>query len=308
MAIAIAGVRPTATGTTDTTTGRVVYANPHAATQIANGVSTTTYAYDNNGNLTSAGTGTATTSYSYDYANRLIAILYNNATTSTYGYDAFGQRAYQIMASSTAALASTTTYPFKFFSIASTTKAANRYATSTEYVFNGDTLVATVDQAFKNGSATGTAQTRYIHPDHLGSTNVVTNASGTVVQTLDHYPYGGARVSSSVGGVDSARKYIGQFTDVSGLDYLNARYYNPIQGQFISQDPVFWEIGVSQEGKNALSKPQALNSYGYANDNPLTNKDPLGREAYGVNLGVSGEAGFGALYRRPNQCRDYICQ
>ena len=27
------------------------YANPHAATQIANGVSTTTYAYDNNGNL-----------------------------------------------------------------------------------------------------------------------------------------------------------------------------------------------------------------------------------------------------------------
>ena len=51
-------------------------------------------------------------------------------------------------------------------------------------VFNGDMLLATVDQAFKNGSATGTAQTRYVHPDHLGSTNVLTNASGIVVQTL----------------------------------------------------------------------------------------------------------------------------
>ena len=111
---------------------------------------TTTYAYDNNGNLTSAGTGTATTSYSYDYANRLIAILYNNATTSTYGYDAFGARVDQISASTSAA---TTTYPFKFYSMASTTKSSTNFATSTEYVFNGDTLLATVDQAFSNGSA-----------------------------------------------------------------------------------------------------------------------------------------------------------
>jgi YD repeat-containing protein len=70
------------------------YANPDAVTQIANGLSTTTYAYDNNGNLTSAGTGTATTTYTYDYANRLIALFACGATT-TYGYDAFGQRVLQ---------------------------------------------------------------------------------------------------------------------------------------------------------------------------------------------------------------------
>src|SRR5260370_2668583 len=138
------------------------YANPHAVTQIANGVSTTTYSYDNNGNLTSAGNGTATTTYTYDYANHLTAIFANN-TTTRFGYDAFGARVYQI-ASTTA----TTTYPFKWFSIASTTKSGSNYATSTEYIFNGDTLLSTVDQAFKNGSATGTPATRYIHPDHLG--------------------------------------------------------------------------------------------------------------------------------------------
>src|ERR1700746_831337 len=120
------------------------YANPHAATQIGNGTATTTYSYDNNGNLTSAGNGTATTSYSYDYANRLIAILYNNATTSTYGYDAFGARVYQISASTSAA---TTTYPFKFYSVASTTKGSTNFATTTEYIWTpqGDTELAYVE-------------------------------------------------------------------------------------------------------------------------------------------------------------------
>jgi RHS repeat-associated protein len=171
--------------------------------------------------------------------------------------------------------------------VASTTKSSTNYATSSEYVFNGDTLLATVDQAFKNGSATGTAQTRYVHPDHLGSTNVVTNASGTVVETLDYYPYGALRISSSVGGTDSARKYIGQFADMSGLNYLQARYQNPQRGQFMSQDPTFLALGnpdqlkqISQQDQQAfLSDPQQLNSYSYARNNPISSKDPNGRSA-----------------------------
>jgi hypothetical protein len=77
-----------------------------------------------------------------------------DVVTTTYGYDAFGARVYQI-ASTTA----TTTYPFKFFSVASSTRSGTNYSTTTEYVFNGDTLLATVDQAFRNGATTGSAQT-----------------------------------------------------------------------------------------------------------------------------------------------------
>jgi YD repeat-containing protein len=102
------------------------YANPDAVTQIGNGLSTTSYAYDNNGNLTSSGNGTATTSYTYDYANRLIGLFANGATT-TYGYDAFGQRVFQITATT-----STSTYPFKFYSVASTTRSSTNYATTTD--------------------------------------------------------------------------------------------------------------------------------------------------------------------------------
>ena len=52
---------------------------------------------------------------------------------------------------------------------------------------------------------------------------------------------------------------------------------DPSRGQFISQDPVFWEIGITKDGKNALLNPQTLHSYAYANDNPITGKDPKGR-------------------------------
>jgi RHS repeat-associated protein len=209
------------------------YANPDAVTQITSGASSTNNVYDNNGNLTSSGNGTATTTYGYDYANRLVS-LSTGAASTTYGYDAFGARVYQIIPTT-----STSTYPFKFFSIASTTKSSTNYATSTEYVFNGDTLLSTVDQAFKNGAATGTAAVRYVHLDHLGSTDVVTDANQNLVQTLTS--------------TNEKRQFIGQFADDSGLSYLNARYYESTRGQFISQDAVFWEIGLTQDGRNALA-------------------------------------------------------
>jgi YD repeat-containing protein len=126
------------------------YANPDAVTQIGNGLSTTTYSYDNNGNLISAGTGAATTTYTYDYANRLTALNAGGATT-TYGYDAFGTRVLQTGTSTT------NIYPFKWYSIASSTVTGAKYSTTTEYVFNGDTLLATVDRQLAAGTATGTA-------------------------------------------------------------------------------------------------------------------------------------------------------
>jgi RHS repeat-associated protein len=244
----------------------MAYANPDAVTQIANGLSTTTFTYDNNGNVTQKTVDGTTTTYVYDYANRLTALGAGGATT-TYAYDWAGNRVSQT--------GTTTTYfyPFKWYSVASSTGTGAKYATTTDYMFNGDTLLATVDQQTSSGNATGTAKTRYIHPDHLGSTNVVTDENDNVVQTLDYYPYGATRINSNTGGTDSARKYIGQFADQSNLDYLNARYYDSARGQFTSEDPIFLGNPKDQD----LANPQTLNSYAYANDNPITGKDPSGR-------------------------------
>src|SRR5262249_50684549 len=137
----------------------------------------------------------------------------------------------------------------------------------------GGILLATVDQQFKNGIATGTAKTRYIHPDHLGSTNVVTDEGDNLVQTLDTYPYGTSRINVSTS-TNIKRKYIGQFSDdQTGLDYLNARYYDAGRGQFVSQDPVFLS------SRQNLFNPQSLNSYSYADNNPINKSDPDGQAA-----------------------------
>ncbi len=55
-----------------------------------------------------------------------------------------------------------------------------------------------------------------VHPDHLGSTNVVTDENDNLVQTLDYYPYGATRVCVSTS-THEKRKYIDQFSDDSGL-------------------------------------------------------------------------------------------
>src|SRR5262249_56109343 len=111
------------------------YANPHAPTQIANGVSTTTFVYDNNGNVIQKTTDGTTTTYVWDYANRLTALGVLGATT-TYGYDAFGQRVLQTGTSTTYI------YPFKWYSMASSPCTAATFSTSTEYDFNCSSLLS----------------------------------------------------------------------------------------------------------------------------------------------------------------------
>jgi uncharacterized protein RhaS with RHS repeats len=120
----------------------MAYTDPDAVTQIANGLSTTTFQYDNNGNVIQKTKDGTTTSYAYDYANRLTALGVLGATT-TYGYDAFGTRVLQT------GTTTTTIYPFKWYSVASSTGTGAKYATTTDYVFNSDTLLST-------GALTGT--------------------------------------------------------------------------------------------------------------------------------------------------------
>lgn len=92
-------------------------------------------------------------------------------------------------------------------------------ATSTVSYYAGDILLATVDQPYIDGAATGTPTTHYIHPDHLGSTNVTSDESGNTVEWLQYAPYGA--VITNTGTSTSARQYIGQFTDDTGLSYLH---------------------------------------------------------------------------------------
>ncbi|HCM43678.1 MAG: Rhs-related transmembrane protein, YD repeat protein [Candidatus Kaiserbacteria bacterium GW2011_GWC2_49_12] len=118
--------------------------------------------------------------------------------------------------------------------------------------------------------------TSYMHGDHLGGTNVTSDENGLANEIVDFYPYGAERFRD--GDSQDQRQFAGTERDQeSNLDYMINRYYSSDVGKFLSQDPVFWEIGQTRDGQRALLDPQLQNSYSYSRDNPVTLSDPEGR-------------------------------
>jgi RHS repeat-associated protein len=248
------------------------YANPDAATTIGS----TTLAYDNNGNLLSMGS----TTYAWDYANRMISV----GSTTSYAYDTFSNRIQKTVGTTT------TMYPNTLYSQSGNTITRNVYDTM-------GNLVSTVN----GGTSTSTV---YIHPDILGSTNVITNASGQFLEALNYRPFGSTNLDLGTTGNES-RGYIGQVYDgESNLSYLNARYYDGGRGQFLSEDPAFLAVGNSNQLKaltnenqyEYLGDPQQFNAYSYAKDNPISSSDPTGKSTISAFLlnpvGTISQIGF----------------
>ena len=108
--------------------------------------------------------------------------------------------------------------------------------------------------------------------DHypLGRACVVMNATGAIQDESDYYPFGGERVVAA--GSGNAYKFTGKERDPeSGLDYFIARYYASAYGRFTSTDPK----GIALRH---LLNPQKLNKYSYVLNNPLNLFDPNGME------------------------------
>ena len=130
----------------------------------------TTYTYDNNGNVTAIGS----LDYTWDWRNRLASAERTGGDITSYGYDHAGQRVFQATGSAT------TSYPNRYYNVAS----SSLTATTTKHIFSPDGMLL----ATMVGSGASTASTTYLHPDHLGDTNVATDENGEVLQTLDYYP------------------------------------------------------------------------------------------------------------------------
>jgi RHS repeat-associated protein len=147
---------------------------------------------------------------------------------------------------------------------------------------------------YSNTANTSACLTCYLSYDHLGTTRLVTNASGQVVSRHDYLPFG-EEIPSGVGGRDATwgsstdfvnQKFTGKEWDSeSGLDYFGARYYGNALGRFTSADPL---------GMNILRvlNPQRWNMYAYAVNNSLAYLDPDGRDAIAVKFG-NGAHGLG---------------
>lgn len=113
--------------------------------------------------------------------------------------------------------------------------------------------------------ATRTAQgVEFLVTDNQNSVELaVPMGSPTPSQQRAYAPYGAKRSSDEPA---TDRGWIGQIEDDrTGLNYLNARYYDPTAGRFLSPDPLYDQ-----------ARPQTINPYAYGLNNPSTLEDPSG--------------------------------
>jgi RHS repeat-associated core domain len=105
----------------------------------------------------------------------------------------------------------------------------------------------------------------YVYTDPQGTPLVKADAQGNVIARYDYTPYGNA--VASLGSPPNGPGYTGHVNDPeTGLVYMQARYYNPAVGRFLSTDPMGASAG----------DLFGLNRYAYVNNNPIGNTDPTG--------------------------------
>jgi RHS repeat-associated protein len=214
------------------------------------------WTYDAAGNVLQV--GNMTRSFTYDAENRQVSATINTSSSS-YTYDGLGLRV------SKAAGGTTTVYVYDAFG-----------NLSAEYSSQTPT------------SPCGT-QTCYLATDHLGSTRLLIDSTGSNVQRYDYLPFGGELLASTNGrttamGYFSAAdamnpKFTGKNRDgETFLDWYEVRFMSGAQGRFQSVDP-------GNAGASPVN-PQTWNMYAYVGNNPLTYTDPSGMGWGGFFLGL----------------------
>ena len=116
-------------------------------------------------------------------------------------------------------------------------------------------------------------KTRYLHKDHLGSIDLITDEQGDVVERRSHDAHGKLRqadwqaATGTIAMIETPRGFTGhEHLDSVGLIHMNGRVYDPEIGRFLSADPFV----------QASDAAQAFNRYSYVNNNPLSFTDPSG--------------------------------
>lgn len=226
--------------------------------------------YDAAGNITiDAATGGTMT---YDAENRLLTATSGGG--GAYAYDGEGKRVKRTLAGG-----QTWWYVYgiggelvaEYLSTAPS-------VVKKEYGYRGGQLLVAWD-----ADKSGNDQMKWLVTDHLGSTRMEADKSGSLagMRRHDYAPFGeemtaGIRSNPQYGYVSSnvRQKFGSKERDTeTGLDYFGARYFASAQGRFTSIDPI---IFTSVRGLD----PQSLNLFSYVRNNPLKLTDPNGLDWY----------------------------
>lgn len=210
-------------------------ARPHAPTQAG----TFTFAYDPGGNMTSG----AGRTYAWDPENRPLSVTMTaTSTTISHVYGPDGSRLKLVEPSQTTLFLG---------------KEAERAGATWSKYGNADVK--------RKDNGTG-ATPEYLHRDHLASVKAVTSAAAASLQESRYRPFGERLITAGTAAVER-QAFIGERQDDStGLLYLNARFYDPNVGVFVSPD-------ILDPDKPGVG----TNRYSYSSNDPINRSDKNGQ-------------------------------
>jgi RHS repeat-associated protein len=224
-------------------------ANDRLLTEKVGAATTVSYTYDNNGSTLTKVENGVTTTYTWNDEKRMISATVGNTTTAEYVYNDQGIR----VASRVNGVEMRYLLDEGITANVWEEYAPNGTAQA-NYVYGGDLI-----------SQTQANQTSYYLVDALGSTRLLTNTQGQVLNSYGYEAFG--QTVNQSGSVDNKYQYVGeQFDGAFGDYYLRQRSYDTNSGRFSRMD--MYE-GVDRQ-------PLTLNKYIYANSNPAKFVDPSG--------------------------------
>jgi RHS repeat-associated protein len=275
---------------------------------------TTTYAYDTANRLVSGliGTGSPQYAYGYDHASNLTSITPNGATESfsytstntitgqTYdangsptvlsgnSYKWDGENRIVRFSSSTNNTGSSFTYDGLGRLVRVVDTHGGAITADHSYTWCGNVRCLAHDntqsgspvstQYFDQGAIiSGTAY--YYVKDELGSVTQLVTSTGTVASQYTYDPYGNQTI---VSGTASDIGYAGYFTHaVSGLDFTLHRAYDPTHARWLNRDPI--------------GESGGINLYAYSFENPVSYRDPDGKDPFLAAIGFGGGLVYGTI-------------
>ncbi|HTL58003.1 MAG TPA: RHS repeat-associated core domain-containing protein [Candidatus Limnocylindrales bacterium] len=122
---------------------------------------------------------------------------------------------------------------------------------------------------------------RYYHQDHLGSSSLITDTTGAIVEEATFYPFGASHWTAGPDQIRDPYQFTQKERDTEdGLQYFETRYLHNHFGRFLSPDSKYQnpDLLAPEELASYIFQPQKENPYSYVCNNPVGHVDPSGHD------------------------------